>query len=240
MNPIAFKLEDTLAPMSHQHWLGCDAFGRDLVQVATRASFESFRFAVIATLLSLSLGLFLGSMMAIAKPSVRASGLFVLDLISALPFILIALALASVLGPGYTSLLASLALATLPGVVRLSYLRSLELRSEHYFGASVAFGATRIHLFRTHLIPGLLSVITAKAPGLFAQALLAEAALSFIGVGAPIGADSLGSLIASGKSYLIEAPQILIAGAVPLALSVMILQVLSEHIFDSKLSNRAR
>lgn len=239
MRPIPFHLESTLAPPSMKHLLGCDPFGRDLVRVAINASIESIRFALIATLIAAVTGALIGATIATTRSSQKAGALFVLDLVSSIPFILIALALAAVLGPGYTSLGVSLALSTLPSFIRLVYLRSIELQNEGYFTAAVALGSTRVHLVIKHLIPGLFSVILAKTPGLFAQTLLAEAALSFIGVGAPIGSDSLGSLIATGRNYLIEAPQILISGALPLALSVIAMQVLSETIFESNLTQRS-
>lgn len=233
MRSLPFKLEDTLAPISMAHPLGCDAFGRDLLHVSMIASLESLRFAMAATLLSLLIGIMTGTTIGILNPSQKKGALFLLDLVSSLPFILVALALAAVMGPGYSSLLISLALSTLPSIIRLSYLRTIELRSEPYVTASIALGAARPHLVVTHLLPGLASVIAAKTPGLFAQALLAEASLSFIGVGTPIGSDSLGTLIATGKNYLIEAPQIMIAGAMPLAFTVVVLQFFSERFLES-------
>lgn len=185
-------------------------------------------------LISCAIGILLGTAIALAPRPLRFLGLRGLEITLAFPSLLIALAWAAVRGPGWETLLVALAIGTLPSFTRLITARARELLQEDYVHAARALGAGPVRLVWSHLTPALLSLCSVKLPGLFAHALLAEATLSFLGVGAPIGRDTWGSLLAQGKDYLLEAPHIAFAAGIPLVMTVLSLQLLSENWTERK------
>lgn len=221
-------LTRTLASPTWLHPFGFDAFGRDLLFTVLRASSASAGFAGLITLASLAIGIAAGGILSLQSERWRFAWLRGLDFFLAFPSLLFALAWAAIRGPGWDTLLGSLALGILPPFTRLMYVRSRELLSEDYLLAARSLGASPWEQARTHLFPALGSMAAIKAPGIFAQALLAEATLSFLGVGAPIGRDTWGALLAQGKDYLLEAPHLAFGVGIPLVLTVLALQSISE------------
>ncbi|OFZ79147.1 MAG: hypothetical protein A2583_00450 [Bdellovibrionales bacterium RIFOXYD1_FULL_53_11] len=223
-------LERSLRGPDLLHLMGFDAFGRNLLATVLRASAVSCLFAITATIVSCAAGITAGALLAMSPKWARFFLLRTLELLLAFPSLLLALAIAAVSGPGWGTLMVALMIGSVPAFTRLSYARTLELLSEEYILAARGLGAGPLRIFLRHLAPALLSLCSIKAPNLFAHALMAEATLSFIGAGAPAGRDSWGTLLAQGKDYLVEAPHIAFGAGVPLVLTVLALQLLSEKL----------
>jgi ABC-type dipeptide/oligopeptide/nickel transport system permease subunit len=223
---VHHRLARSLGGSEWLHPLGFDAFGRDLLLTTLRASLVSSLLALAALAFSLTAGSAAGVAIAVAPKGARLAWLRALDGLLAFPPLLFALAWAAVRGPGWDTLSVSLALCVLPSLTRLVYVRARELLSEDYVAAAVGLGASPWHVARRHLLPGVLGLCRVKAPNLLAGALLAEATLSFLGIGAPIGRDSWGTLLAQSKDYLIEAPHLAVGAGLPLVLTVLSLQSL--------------
>jgi peptide/nickel transport system permease protein len=226
--PQGFQLDRTLQGASGLSPWGFDAFGRDLLPIVLRASLLSSLFALGAALLSVLIASFWGTLIVSLPQRLRFLSNRALDFLLAFPSLLFALAWAAVRGPGWNTLVAALLLGTLPHMTRLVVTRSEELLAQEFVLAARSLGATPLRVMRAHLVPSVLSICWVSFPNLFAQALLAEATLSFLGVGAPVGRDTWGSLLIQAKDYLIEAPHILLATGVPLILTVLSLQSLVE------------
>ena len=117
-------------------------------------------------------------------------------------------------------------LGTLPGMIRLVQVRAREIIQEDFMTATRALGASFPRLVMLHFTPHLWHWIRVKIPDLFAAGILAEATLTLMGLGAPVGKNTWGALILQGKDYLIEAPSIAITTCIPLFLSLLSLQIL--------------
>lgn len=221
-------LPRTLGSPTLFHPAGFDAFGRDVLSLTLRASLLSGGFALAISFLSCLLGIILGSVTALASARTRFFFQRTNDLFLAFPSLLLALAWAAARGPGWDTLFVSLGLGILPSFVRLMQARAREIVTQDYVHAARALGCGDLRLIRYHLAPPLISLCAIKLPGLFAQALLAEATLSFLGLGTPIGRETWGTMLAQGKEYLVEAPHIALGSGIPLALTVLSLQLLSE------------
>jgi peptide/nickel transport system permease protein len=107
-------------------------------------------------------------------------------------------------------------------------LRAREVLAEDYVLAARSLGAGGGRILTRYLAPPIVSFCWIKTPGLFAHTLMAEATLSFLGIGAPIGQDTWGTLLAQSKDYLLEAPHLAVATGLPLVLTVLALQLISE------------
>lgn len=225
---LSHHLEHALEHPSLTHPLGFDAFGRDLGIVVLQASATSSLFALGAVTLSTFCALVFGSLSSFAPGPIRFAFLRTLESLLAFPSLFFALAYAAVRGPGWDTLIVALLVGTLPSFTRLIYVRTRELLVEDYVTAARSLGASSWQLFKNHLSPFLISLCGVKFPNLFAHALLAEATLSFLGVGAPIGRDTWGSILFQGKDYLLEDPHIAFGAGIPLVLTVLFLQVLTE------------
>lgn len=230
-----FDLPLTLHPMSWPHLLGCDAFGRDVLLSVMRASVTSSLFAIAAVGVSCILGVIIGTSIALAPPVGKNLALQTLNGFLAFPTLLFALGWAAIRGPGWNTLLLALLLGSVPIMIRFVYVRTDELLKLDYVSAARSMGANRTRIFLRHLLPEVGDLCRVKLPGLFAQALIAEATLSFLGIGAPIGKETWGSLLLQGKDYLIEAPHLAFGTGLPLVLTVISLQLFSESLTHSEL-----
>lgn len=207
---------------------GFDAFGRNLLPLELRASLISVGFSFLAVTIATVISILLGCLLTLSSESVRPACLRVLEGLLAFPTLIIALAWAAIRGPGWSTLFLALFLGMIPDSVRLLTLRGQEILTQDYIEAAVGLGAGRKRIFLKYLAPELTRLSAVKYPALFAQTLIAEATLSFLGVGAPIGQDTWGSLLAQSKDYLIEAPHLAIATGLPLVLTVLALQIIAE------------
>ncbi len=231
-----YQLEKSLGGISFSHPFGFDTFGRDVVRLVFRSSALSAFFAALTVISSTFLSILLGNTIALSTPRIRFAMLRGLESFLAFPSLLFALAWAALRGPGWDTLLFALLMGSVPSFVRLIYARSQELLEEPFIEAAKSSGAGRWRIMIKHLIPFQLSLCRVKAPGLFAHALMAEATLTFLGVGAPIGSDTWGSLLIQGKTYLIEAPHIAIGTGIPLLILIMAFQSFSDEISKKTIS----
>ncbi len=224
-----FDLSQVLAPPSWSQGVGTDAFGRNLLALTLKASATSCGITLLALLATVVFALIWG-MTAFALPaSLKKFNDRILETTLAVPSLLLALTWSAIRGPGWDTLIISMMIGSVPSLTRLILARSRELWIQDYVVASVASGATPLQTVWTHLTPGILDLIRVKLPFLFTATLLKEATLSFLGVGAPIGGDTWGSLLAQADDYLLEAPQIAIVSGIPLVLTVVALQILSDR-----------
>ena len=227
---LALNIESVL-PLTLK-W-GYDAFGRNLFLLTLKASGAS----LIVCCLSLALTLFLSfSLALIASLGPRPLRFLVkrcLELWLSIPGILLALCIAALTGPGWTALIASLCIGLTPSFTRLLLARAQEISKENYTLASIALGGSQLSLVKNHYLRPLIAFGSVKFPNLFAATLASEAALSFMGIGAPIGVDTWGLLLSQARDYLIEAPHIAIIVGTPLCLVIFALQQISEEHFQS-------
>jgi peptide/nickel transport system permease protein len=228
----SYHLTRCLVGPSSSHFFGFDAFGRDLFQVTARAGLNSLSFAAMVAAVSIVISVLFSGFIASAPETLKYFSLRVLDFSLAFPSILIAMGWAAIRGPGWTTLWFSLLLGSLPMLTRLLYARTQELLVQDFIEASYSMGAGKFWILSRHVLPSVFSTALIKAPMLFANILVAEATLSFLGLGAPIGKDTWGSLLAQAKDYLIEAPHLAIGIGLPLVFTILSLQRISDS-FES-------
>ncbi len=222
--PPAFDLSSCLGPPSVAHPFGTDPFGRDILRLTLSASGVSLMFALTCVAFSTALSLSLVALFANPQRNTLGSLNRLIDFVLAFPSLLVSLAVVAYMRPGTESLAIALVIGIFPALTRLLSSRAKELMSEPFVEAAVSLGAPQIHLVRTHLFPHFLPLIWIKFPGMVAGALIAEASLTFLGVGLPKGRESWGSLLLTAKDYMIEAPHIMVFAGVPLVLTIALLQ----------------
>ncbi|MEW6045981.1 MAG: ABC transporter permease subunit, partial [Bacillota bacterium] len=194
IDPYSMDLGERLAGPSKAHWLGTDRFGRDLLARSLAAARHSLLIACGAAAAAGLAGTALG--LSAARGGLLEEGLArAVDALVALPSVLLAMLLAVVLGPGDLTVGAAITLALVPGYFRVSRGLAVALREAPYVEAAQALGATWAHIARHHLLAGMARPLLAQGAASAAIALLADAGLSYLGLGPQPPMPSWGLLL---------------------------------------------
>ncbi len=220
-DPFAIDLTRVLAPPSRGHWLGCDGLGRDMLARVLWGARLSLSVSTTVVLLSLAAGGFIGGAAALAGGRVDSAVMRLVDVVLAFPGFLLAIALAAILGPGLVDLVVALTAMGWTGYARLVRGEVLSLREREYVEAARALGAPPGRLLLRHLLPGLAGPLAVQATFGVGGIIVAEAALSFLGLGARPPAPSWGNMLDAGRAFLLVAPHLTTAPGVAIAASVL-------------------
>lgn len=236
-DPLEISLPNELCAPSKIHWFGCDANGTDILSVILYGARISLEVGFTVTAISVLVGLIFGSIAGYFGGWKDSLLMRVLDIIFAFPGILLAIGMASMLGPSKRNLILCLVLTSWAGYARLVRGEVLSLRNMEYIEAARALGAPTIRIFLFHLWPNILTPLMVSATFGIGGTILAEASLSFLGIGMPPGTPSWGSLLSFGRDVLLEAPHVAMFPGFFIILSVLGFHLLGEGIrnrFDPK------
>ena len=242
---LAAGLADVLAPFdpvknnyryrmgepNDVHLLGTDRFGRDVLSRIYYGARVSLRIGLLVVLFSGLIGGLVG-LVAGWWPRVDNWLMRVMDGLMAFPGILLAIALAVTLGPSEMTAVVALTVAYSPRTARVMRGAVLVARAQDYVEAARAVGARTSRILRRHIIPACMAPLMVQQTYIFAVAILAEAVLSFVGVGPP-PRPSLGAIIADGRDNMVEAPWIALSPGVVIAMLVLGLNLLGDGLRDA-------
>ncbi|MBF6567516.1 MAG: ABC transporter permease [Candidatus Binataceae bacterium] len=238
IDPNAIDLAHTLARPGPGHWLGCDALGRDMLSRVLWGARISLAVSTIVIALSLAVGSLIGGFAAIIGGRIDELVMRAVDIVLAFPGFLFAIALAAILGPGLTDLVIALAAMGWTGYARLVRGELLSLREREYAQAAQALGATRSRVLFRHLLPALTGPVAVQATFGIGGIIIAEAALSFLGLGVLPPSPSWGNMLDSGRAYLLVAPHLTTAPGIAIGLAVLGFNLLGDGLAQSITQNR--
>jgi peptide/nickel transport system permease protein len=221
-------LSRALAAPSEQHWFGCDPFGADLGARLLAGAWRSLRVATAVTGLTMAAGFAIGAAAAAASPAADAALMRAADLFLAFPGILLAILIASFMPHSEASVIFALAATGWAGRARFCRGLVRNVLARPYVEAASASGASLARLLRRHVLPNVTGQLLIQASLSMGGVILAEASLSFLGLGGALGNPSWGRLIAEGREYLVEAPHLSILPGIAFVLSVVGFNLLSE------------
>lgn len=201
-DPNALDFSVQLQGPSAHHWLGTDEFGRDLLSRVLVGARGTLYVGFIAVGLALALGSVAGAVAGYAGGVVDEVLMRLVDVLYAFPAILMALLLAAVYEPGTLTAMTAIGLATVPIFARLMRSSVLTLKERDFVEAGRALGAPHGRLLWRHILPGALSPMVVQASLSLAVAVLAEAALSFLGLGTPPDVPSWGNMLREAQGFL--------------------------------------
>jgi peptide/nickel transport system permease protein len=231
-DPVKNNFRYRLGEPNEVHWLGTDRFGRDVLSRILYGARVSLRIGIMVVLASGIIGGLVG-LAAGWWPKVDSWLMRIMDGLMAFPGILLAIALAVTLGPSEMTAVVALTVAYSPRTARVMRGAVLVARAQDYVEAARAVGATTGRILRKHIIPATLAPLMVQQTYIFAVAILAEAVLSFVGVGPPPPRPSLGAIIADGRDTMIEAPWIALSPGVAIAMIVLGLNLLGDGLRDA-------
>lgn len=205
-DPNGLDFAAQLTGPTAQHWLGTDQFGRDLFSRVLVGARGTLYVGFIAVGLALTVGSLLGALAGYAGSVADELLMRLVDVLYAFPAILMALLLAAVYQPGTLTAMSAIGLATVPIFARLTRSSVLSLKHRDFVEAGRALGAGHARLLRRYILPGALGPIVVQASLSMAVAVLAEAALSFLGLGTPPDVPSWGNMLREAQGFLAMSP----------------------------------
>ena len=226
--PGAISLENSLCRPNAEHLFGCDVNGADLYTLVLYGASLSLRIGAIVTFFCVAIGLIIGSVAGYASGWVDTMIMRVLDVIFAFPGSILAIALASMLGPSERNLILCLVATGWAGYTRIVRAEVLNLRDREYVEAARSLGVPTWRILVKHIWPNIASPVIVAATFGFGGVILAEAALSFLGIGVPPGTPSWGSILNSGRDVLLEAPLVSTVPGIAVMLAVLGFNFLGE------------
>jgi peptide/nickel transport system permease protein len=218
---LAIDLSRALAAPSRSHWLGCDSLGRDLLARVIWGARLSLGVSTIVVALSLAVGGLIGGAAALAGGRVDGFVMRGVDIVMAFPGFLLAIALAAILGPGLVDLVIALTAMGWTGYARLVRGEVLSLREREFLEGARALGARPARLLLRHVMPALAGPVAVQATFGVGGIIIAEAALSFLGLGARPPTASWGNMLDAGRAFILVAPHLTTAPGVAIGLSVL-------------------
>ncbi|MBA3914964.1 MAG: ABC transporter permease [Acidobacteriales bacterium] len=230
-DPASIDLPLRLAPPSAAHWCGTDELGRDILSRLIYGSRISMIVGSCVVAASLALGLVIGSIGGYYGGRVdRFINVVLMNAFLSFPGILLAIAFVAFRGPGLFNLILALSIGGWVGYARLVRAQVLATREREFVEAARALGASDVRILTRHIWPNIIQPIIVQAAIGMAGAILAEATLSFLGLGVPTA--SWGSMLNDGRSHLFDAPHLVIFPALAVMLAVLSFNFVGDALRD--------
>jgi peptide/nickel transport system permease protein len=217
---------------SAAHWLGTDSFGHDVFSVLLAGSRTTLLVGLIAVAVAAAIGVPLG---VIAGSTGRVTGRWLMrwnDIMQAFPALLLAIIFGAIWGAGTVTAMIALGIGTAPAFARVARGGTLQVMSRDYVLAARAAGRGWWFLAGRHVLPNIGGVLIVQASVNFAVAVLAEAALSYLGLGTPAPTPSWGRMLQESQTYIYSAPQLIIFPGAAIALTVLGFNLLGDGLRD--------
>jgi len=234
LNPAAttgVNYDSIKLPPSAKHWFGCDKFGHDIFMMVWKGGRVSFFIGFLAALLQAAIGVVVGAVSSYYGGRVDMVIMRAVDILIAIPYLIIVLAIRVVMGSGMWTIIFALVVTGWMSMARLARGQILQLKNEDYIMAAQSLGVSGAGVLFRHLIPNVLGVVIVQLTLSIPQAMFSEAFLSFIGLGS--NADSWGALIRNGMDTRALNPLQLLGASVLLALTMLCVQLIGDGLRDA-------
>ena len=231
-DPMRLSIPSRLQPPSTEHLFGTDVYGRDIYSRVLYGSRISMRVALIASLLAFTTGGTIGLIAGMAGGSIDNLLMRTTDVLLAFPGLLLAIGISAALGTGERSIMLALWFVYLPRFARLCRAAVIQVREIDFTHAAIAIGASPTRLALRHVGPNIVSPLIIQTSVYFSEMILAEAALSFLGLGAPPPTPSWGNILSEGRDFMRMAPWISVFPGLFILFSVLGINLLGDGLRD--------
>ena len=231
-SPYEMDLPHKLLPPSAAHWLGTDVYGRDVASLLLVGARSSILVGVVAVGIGLVVGTALGLLAAARRGWMEETIMRLSDFTLAFPAILSAIMMTAVFGPGMVNAIIAIGIYNIPTFTRISRASAHAVWSREYITAARACGKGTWAITWQHVLPNISAVLIVQVTIRFAIAILAEAALSYLGLGTQPPQPSWGRMLAEAQTLLYQAPMLAVYPGVAIALAVLGLNLLGDGLRD--------
>lgn len=232
LNPNQINLDAILNPMNTHFWLGADDLGRDILARVLAGIQVSFFVAIIVTVITMLIGVFVGLLAGFYGGKIDAILMKVTDIFLAFPGILLAIAFAAVLGAGLGNLILALCITGWVSYARLTRGKTLSLRNRQHVIAAESLGASVPRILIKHILPLLGSILMVEATYSLASVMIAEASLSFLGLGIQAPNASWGAMLRDGVRYMLVAPHYVLVVGLSLMSLILAINLGGDYLRD--------
>lgn len=231
-DPYLMSVRQRLTPPGDSFFLGSDAFGRDVLSRLLYAGRVSLMIGAGVALSSSILGVLIGLMAGFFR---NLDGLIsrIIDAMMAFPDILLAISLVAILGGSMINVIIALSIVYTPRIARIVRASTLVIRELPYVEAARSLGSSTVYVLTRHVLLNILSPIIVQATFIFVYAMLAEAGLSFLGVGVDPSTPTWGIMINEGRQYIDQAPYLILFPGLAISFSVLSLQLVGDGLRDA-------
>lgn len=229
----AVDLTHILASPSWHIWLGADDLGRDILARILLGVEVSMLVALSVTAITMSVGVFVGLMAGFYGGKVDNTLMQLTDIFLAFPGILLAIAFAAVLGPGINNLILALSITGWVSYARLTRGQTLSLKNRQHVLAAQSLGASTVRLVFKHILPLLASILVVEATYSLASVMIAEASLSFLGLGIQAPNASWGAMLRDGVRYMLVAPHYIVIVGISLMSLILAINLAGDALRDA-------
>lgn len=231
--PNAIELNAILQTPSASFWLGTDDLGRSIAARLLHGFQVSLMVALVVTSVSLFIGVSVGLVAGFYGGKIDRILMQIIDIFLAFPGILLAIAFAAVLGPGLINLTIALCVSGWVGYARLTRGQTMALRQRQHVIAAFSLGASHRRIILKHILPLLLSVLVVEATFSLASVIIAEASLSFLGLGIQAPNASWGAMLRDAVRYMLVAPHYVLIVGVSLMSIILAINLGGDYLRDT-------
>jgi peptide/nickel transport system permease protein len=232
-DPTAQTWTAVRKPPSLAHWFGTDDVGRDILSRIIYGARASLLAGVVSVAIAIALGVPLGMIAGYLGGFIDALLSRMTDAMLACPFLILAIALAAFLGPSLTNAMIAIGISTTPIFVRLTRGQVMAVKVEDYVEAARAVGNPHWRIALVHVLPNILPTLIVQATASMAGAIIAEAALSFLGLGQQPPAPSWGSMLNSAQRFLVNEPWMAVWPGLAIFLTVLSFNLVGDGLRDA-------
>jgi len=232
-DPIKPSLEEMLAPPSWAHWFGTDEFGRDILCRMLYGSRVALQVGLIADGISLAIGVLLGLLAGYFGGRIGSLIMRFIDILLAFPYLLLAMMIVAILGPGLRNAMIAIGIVYIPQYTRLVRGSVLSVLGLDYVVAARISGASHWRIMTRHILRNCYSPIIVQASLTFGSAIVQTAGLGFLGLGAQPPAPEWGSILSTGRNYILQAPWICTFPGLGILVTVVGFNLLGDGLRDA-------
>lgn len=242
-DPNRMNLTIRFQPPNGAHWLGTDQYGRDILSRVMKGAVNSIIVGLVAVSIGMGFGILLGSLAAFYKKWIDETIMRISDVLYGFPAVLSAILITSILGPGIVNSMIAIGIFNIPIFVRLTRATSLSIWERDYVTSAKAIGRSDVGIIWKYILPNILSSLIVQGTVQFAIAILAEAGLSYLGLGTQPPHASWGRMLQEAQTFMGTSAWLAIFPGCTIALAVLGLNLLGDGLrdmLDPKLSRIQR
>lgn len=237
---VAMDLTSIFAKPSLAHLFGCDDMGRDIFSRVLYGARYSISIGIFAVSISVVIGVIIGSFAGFYGGQVDNVLMRILDVIQAIPGMLLMIVISAVLGPGFGNTIIALSVSNISGMARMLRAQMMKERNNEYIEASQSINCSKFRIIFVHLMPNCVSPLIVQATMGIAQTINMAAGLSFIGLGVQPPTPEWGAMLSAARQFIRQAPHLVIFPGLAIAITVLALNLLGDGLrdaLDPKLKN---
>jgi peptide/nickel transport system permease protein len=232
-DPIKRNLSESLQQPSSKHLLGTDVLGRDTLSRLIYGTRISLIVGVVVVFIAGGIGVVLGAIAGYYGGIIGAVIMRLLDALMTIPMLLLALAIAALLGGGLKNIIIALGFGLIPGYARLMTSQVLVVKSLDYVMAAHSTGSSNLRIILRHIAPNCFAPILVLVTMMLGTTILAEAGLSFLGIGITPPTAAWGSMVTDGREYLLTNPMLSVAPGIAIMLVVFAFNMVGDGLIDA-------